>query len=254
MTVEESGVGWRMICGDCLTVMPTLGMVDAVVTDPPYGIDLGLAHAPSDNGGLGRKGNSRARQGHGIAHAPYATSDDSYETFVADVVPALMYAIDHCERAAVFSGPHIHEQRKPDAIGGVFCPAATARTPWGFKSLLPVLFYGKAPDLNRGSFPTVISSTETADRRANDHPVPKPIGWMLWLVKLSTRTTDTVLDPFCGSASTGVACLRLGRKFIGIEKDPTYFALACERLRAEEQGSTLQASRAGQLSLLGGGK
>ena len=74
----------------------------------------------------------------------------------------------------------------------------------------------------------------------------------MWLIGTSTVADSTILDPFAGSGTTGVACLRLGRKFIGIEKDPTYFALACERLRAEEQGSTLQAARAGQLSLLGG--
>jgi site-specific DNA-methyltransferase (adenine-specific) len=77
---------------------------------------------------------------------------------------------------------------------------------------------------------------------------------MLALVADFTDPEETILDPFAGSGTTGVACLRLGRKFIGIEKDPTYFALACERLRAEEQGSTLQAARAGQMALLGGGK
>lgn len=74
---------------------------------------------------------------------------------------------------------------------------------------------------------------------------------MLALVADFTDPGETILDPFAGSGTTGVACLRLGRKFIGIEKDPTYFALACERLRAEEQGSTLQAARAGQMALLG---
>lgn len=91
------------------------------------------------------------------------------------------------------------------------------------------------------------------EQKANEHvhPTQKPIALMLELVSLFTDPDETILDPFTGSGTTGVACLRLGRKFIGIEKDPTYFALACERLRAEEQGSTLQAARAGQLPLLG---
>ncbi len=56
---------------------------------------------------------------------------------------------------------------------------------------------------------------------------------------------------FSGSATTGLAALRLGRKFIGIERDPAYFDLSVDRLRAEESNSTLQAARAGQLPLLG---
>ncbi len=60
-----------------------------------------------------------------------------------------------------------------------------------------------------------------------------------------------VLDLFAGSGSTGVACLRQGRRFIGVERSPVNFELACDRLRAEEQMSTLDASRAGQVALFG---
>jgi site-specific DNA-methyltransferase (adenine-specific) len=85
----------------------------------------------------------------------------------------------------------------------------------------------------------------------NEHPTQKPIGLMLDLVADFTDRGDVVLDPFAGSGTTGVACLRLGRRFVGIERDPTFFALACERLRAEVNGSTVQSSRAGQLPLMG---
>jgi site-specific DNA-methyltransferase (adenine-specific) len=79
-----------------------------------------------------------------------------------------------------------------------------------------------------------------------EHTTPKPVPLMLELVADFTSPGETILDPFAGSGTTGVAALRLGRRFIGIEKDPTYFRLACDRLRAEEQGSTLQAARSGQ--------
>ena len=65
---------------------------------------------------------------------------------------------------------------------------------------------------------------------------------------------SVVLDPFAGSGTTGVACLRLGRRFIGIEKDARYATIARERLAAESQGLTLRDVRAGQMSLLGGGR
>jgi site-specific DNA-methyltransferase (adenine-specific) len=82
-----------------------------------------------------------------------------------------------------------------------------------------------------------------------EHQTAKPLALMLDLVELFTDAGETILDPFAGSGTTGVACLRLGRTFIGIERDPVYFKLACDRLRAEEQGSTLKASRAGQEAL-----
>jgi site-specific DNA-methyltransferase (adenine-specific) len=72
---------------------------------------------------------------------------------------------------------------------------------------------------------------------------------MLELVSLFTDPGDLVLDPFCGSASTGVACLRLGRRFIGIEREQKWAELSRERLRAEQDGSTLKAARAGQGAL-----
>ena len=75
---------------------------------------------------------------------------------------------------------------------------------------------------------------------------------MLRLVELFTDPDDLVLDPFCGSGTTGVACLRLGRRFIGIEKDATYAAVARERLEAESKGLTLRDARAGQLPMFGG--
>lgn len=65
---------------------------------------------------------------------------------------------------------------------------------------------------------------------------------------------DVILDAFAGSATTGIAALRRGCRFIGIERDPKYFAVSCDSLAAEEEGSTLQAMRSGQASLFGGGK
>ena len=202
--------------GDCRDVLPTLGPVDAVVTDPPYGIELGST--------------AGAGAGHGLRLDAYASFADSYEQFVSEVVPAINAALALAERGAVFTGQHIHEQRKPDAVGGVYCSAASGRHCWGFKSFLPVLFYGKAPDIQMGSKATAIASNETVDRKEIGHPVPKPLGWMKWLVSLASRQGETVLDPFMGSGTTGVACANLGRAFIGIEREPTYFDIACRRI------------------------
>lgn len=214
--------------GDCLEILPTLdaGSVDAVVTDPPYGLDLGVANdRRQDRSHLGKKS--------------YASYQDTYENFVGQIVPRLNACLDLVDRAAVFSGPHLQEQRKASAIGGVYHPSAIGRTSWGFKNFLPVLFYGKAPDLNNGHYPIVHKSTATAPKV--NHPCPKPLEWMLWLIKHATRPGETIFDPFMGSGTTGIACERLGRNFIGCEIDPGYFAIAQKRIAAEQSKMSLFA-------------
>lgn len=99
------------------------------------------------------------------------------------------------------------------------------------------------------SHPIVLDRANAGNERV--HTTQKPLPLMLELVELFTDPDDIVLDPFCGSGTTGVACLRLGRRFIGIEKDAKYAAVARERLQAESQGLTLRDARAGQQSLFG---
>jgi len=81
---------------------------------------------------------------------------------------------------------------------------------------------------------------------------PKPIPLMIELVSDFTDPNDLVIDPFAGGASTGVACIRRGRRFSGCELRPAVAARANERLRAELSDSTLAAREAGQLTLMGG--
>jgi hypothetical protein len=85
------------------------------------------------------------------------------------------------------------------------------------------------------------------------HPTQKPEDLMMELLA-KCPAERVVLDPFAGSGTTGVAAIRLGRKFIGIVLDPSHFADACDRLTAEEHGSTLTALRSGQGALFGSGR
>ena len=74
------------------------------------------------------------------------------------------------------------------------------------------------------------SLTKPSEKKCGKHPTQKPIALMEHFVKLLTNKGDTVLDPFMGSGSSGVASLELGRKFVGIEMSKEYFNLAQKRM------------------------
>lgn len=217
MSFREVNIGpCRLINADCMDVLPTLAGVDAVVTDPPYGVNLGKT---AGTGGS-----------HGMSFEAYSGYEDTYDNFVNQIVPRLNAALDAADRGLVWTGPHIHEQRKPNVIGGVYCPSGAGRHGWGFKTFLPFLLYGNGPDIHLGApFPTTMQSTEKPI--PNGHPCPKPLGWMIWNVELTSRYEQDILDPFMGSGTTGVACIQTERQFIGIEKEPKYFDIACQRIQ-----------------------
>ena len=256
MTVE-CGNGWTMHHGDCLVVMQSIGEVDHVVTDPPY-TDRTSRNARSAPDGVGGQKLSEARA--------FITFDgvDSLEAAIASATLRLAsrWVIIFCAleqigayeaacgdawiRATAWlrtnSAPQFTGDRPGQAHEGICIAHRPGRKRWnrGGHSWAPV---GET-----------INGIRNAERGQLDHPTPKPLWIMLDAVAAFTDPGETILDPFAGSGTTGVACLRLGRRFIGIERDPKYFRLACDRLRAEEQGSTLQAQRAGQMPLLGGVK
>ena len=81
---------------------------------------------------------------------------------------------------------------------------------------------------------SIIVASKRADKSRGLHPTQKPVALLEWLIKTYTNPGDTVLDPVFGSCTTGVACLRTGRNFVGIEKDAGYFDVGRKRI-AEEQ-------------------
>lgn len=204
--------------GDSREIMPAL-KADVLVTDPPYGVGLGV--------GKDMRGGK-----HGLAKERYATYDDTYENFCAVVVPILETGISKTKRAAIFIGPHAKELPKWDAIGGVYNSAATGRHCWGYRSLHPVLLYGTAPEMNtRGPRATMFVSNELSPD--NGHPCPKPLGWMTWLVSLAAGNDDVVLDPFAGSGTTLRAAKDLGRRVIGIEVEEKYCEISAKQCAQE---------------------
>ena len=205
--------------GDCLEILPTLGKFDAVVTDPPYGVNLG-----------NHRGANEHRAGF-LVKRGYESYDDTPENFDGVVVPACVAALAVADRGLIFMAAHTAwKLPTPSALGGVYIPSGMGRNPWGFATLQHCLLYGSAPDLHLGAKATSLFSTEVSEK--SDHPCPKPLGWMKWAVSLASKSGQSVIDPFMGSGTTVVACVKLGRKFTGIEIEEKYFSIACKRIEA----------------------
>lgn len=197
-----------------MAVMPLLGKVDAVVTDPPYGV----------NGGSGTMGKASEKTKYND------TFEDTPENITKVCVPAIKYALTMCDIGIITPGStHCFEYPSPDDMGIIYQPAATGMSKWGRATSQPVLFYGRDPFVGLTIQPKHIIATRGAEK--NGHPCPKPIYVAEWMVGRSSRDAETILDPFMGSGTTGVACAKMGRKFIGIELDPDYFEIACKRIQ-----------------------
>jgi site-specific DNA-methyltransferase (adenine-specific) len=219
-TPYYSHAGITIYHGDCRDILPHV-TADVVVTDPPYGMNLG------------KHGGARDTRTRELRRGAYAGYDDTPQNYTDVVVPAVVLALCRVKRGAVFApAPSSWQLPTPSALGGVYIPAANGHSPWGFQNLAPLLLYGTAPDLHLGARNTVMVARGSADVSMG-HPCPKPVEWMTWLVGLTSREGDTILDPFMGSGTTLVAAKQLGRKAIGIEIEEKYCAIAVQRLQQE---------------------
>jgi site-specific DNA-methyltransferase (adenine-specific) len=215
MRVEKIGDA-TLYLGNSLEVIPMLGQVDAVVTDTPYGID----------GGSG--GDAKVfKKGHYDRNG----WEDTPDYIQGTVVPIIRLCIERGARVAVTPGRRCAFMfPNPDDIGGFWIPGNAMNGRWGFGLLDPILYYGKDPRAGKGAGTSGTVVTEPAG--VGGHPAAKPVAAMHWLVNKASLPGETVLDPFMGSGTTGVACVQIGRRFIGIEREPAYFDLARSRIEA----------------------
>ncbi|HEY5893080.1 MAG TPA: site-specific DNA-methyltransferase [Chthoniobacterales bacterium] len=215
--------GVTLYLADCLDVLPL--EADAVVSDPPYGMDWD----PKTTRFSG--GNNPGQRSAGRNDRSKVLNDDR----AFDPSPWLEYP------AVVLFGCNHYGQRLPVGTTLVWLK----RLDGGFGSFLSdaelawmkggVGVYAKR-DLSMNG--------ETATRM---HPTQKPVALMAWCMdRAKVKAGATVLDPYMGSGSTGIACIRTGRRFIGIERDEKHFANAVQRIRAElAQGSLFRAGGGG---------
>ena len=262
-----AGSGWALYQGDCLEVMETLERVDHVITDPPYEVEAHTKARRALKDATQRRGarnTGSVRRIDQPLEISFGAISEVERSSAAGLVGALAerWVIAFCQVEAVAAWRHAFVHGGLDWVrGGVWvkpngAPQFTGDRPGqGFESL--AIAHAKGAKRWNGGGKHAVWEVPL-DHGAgsgirNEHPTQKPIALMLDLVADFTDRDELVLDPFAGSGTTGVACLRLGRRFVGIERDEKFFELACERLRAEETGTTLEAKRAGQVAMFGGG-
>jgi len=199
-----------LYCGDCLDILPTLGPVDAVVTDPPYGI----AYV------------------HGADKSPWASKHNEIpvtgDNRPFDPAPLLAVGKVH-----VFWGANHYARFLPQGGGRWIVWDKRIGTCQNDQSDCEIAWCD-AMTTDRMIWHMWNGWSKASENGIpREHPTQKPIEVMKRCIELAGITGGTILDPFMGSGTTGVACARLGRRFIGIEIEPCYFDIACERIARE---------------------
>lgn len=214
--------------GDCLEILPTLQRVDAVITDPPYGVGF-----------------------------KYESHDDAADGYIEWLWPIIEKAESLCsDGSPVFvwqSGTNIREmanwfprkwrlfvaaknfvQMRPTAMQWSFDPVVC----WWTGTEKPWSAGTSSKDFTVANTAPVIATPNNIEK---GHPCPRPLDLMNTVVGQWVRPNTICLDPFMGSGTTGVACMNLGRKFIGIEIEPKYFEIACKRIEDAQRQERLFA-------------
>lgn len=221
-----------LILGDCIEALETIGQVDHVLCDPPY---EQLMHDLHGSVKLRRTDGGNERKDLG-----FAGIDEVREPFIdriKQINGGWLLAFCNVEgvwhwRSALVAADLKFKTTciwvKPDAT-----PKLNGQGPALAYECITTTWCGRGHSRwngggKRGVF---VHPTNNTDR-SGEHPTEKPVALMAELVALFTRPGELVLDPFMGSGTTGVACARLGRRFVGIELDPLHFDLACRRIEA----------------------
>lgn len=167
-------------------------------------------------------------------YSSYVDTKDNLKELVNAVMPEILRV---GKRALITCGvANIYLYPEPTWTLCWHIPAGVGSSSWGFSTWQPILAYGKDPYLQNklGRRPDSLTMTKRSPK--NGHPCPKPLEVMEWIVNRGSMPDEIVFDPFMGSGTTGVACAKLNRQFIGIELDTQYFNIASERIKQAEIG------------------
>jgi site-specific DNA-methyltransferase (adenine-specific) len=210
---------YELYLGDCLEVLPqfSAGSIGGIITDPPYVIAVN-SNINGKSNPWGDIINASYWFREWITHCHRAVGNDGYMWSFLNwkTVPTL-------QKAALDASWKIESMLVWDkeCIG-----------PGGTKGLRPsyelvALFAGDNFSIDDRGIPD-IKRSKWSSTKPNGHPAEKPLHLIKWLMDISGG--KLILDPFMGSGTTGVACMQLGRKFIGVELDPGYFEIARKRI------------------------
>ena len=209
MSVEKVVIGNAILYrADCREVLPTLPKVDAVVTDPPYGLGDKL----STTAGVGKWGKLHQECGHDW--------DQAIPENIAEVIAAGNDAI-------VWGGNYFD---LPPRRGWLLWDKIVREFSSGHAEMAWTTLDQPVRSFN-------YAHAQLASE-GKEHPTQKPLPLMLWCLSFLPKA-QTILDPFMGSGTTGVACMNLGRSFIGIEREVKYFDIACRRIDDAQRQSRL---------------
>ena len=205
--------------GDCMDVLPTLGKVDAVVTDPPYGMNY-----DTDSTRFGGKTWVRFEQrGQGRSDREIHGDDEPFDPAPwLNYSSVVLFGANHFSQRLPVGSTLIWLKRSMQHYGTFLSDAEVAWEKGGHG--VYVFFAEDSNGRRRKEATGKAFGSETA------HPSQKPIALMHWC--LQRNPAQVTLDPYMGSGTTGVACRHLGRAFIGIEREPRYFDIACKRIEA----------------------
>lgn len=227
----QSGDGAvALYCGDCLEVLPTLapGSVQATIADPPFSERTHKAHNSAEKGQAGEGNDGMNRKS--LGYSAWSTAE---VIAACRVLPTVGWCCVFCDHSLAVTW----EQGLRKARRYVFAPVPcvvrgrsvrlsgdgpSSWTDW----LIPAR---TAAEARWGTLPGCYDGSP----REIEHKGGKPVGMMCAIVRDYSRQGDTVLDFCMGAATTGIACLRTGRRFIGIERDPETFAIARDRIIRE---------------------
>ncbi len=201
-------MSYKLIHGDCLEVMPTLESVDAVITDPPYGINFDTDYTRFTGG------NSQSRN----TYLKIANDDKPFDPspFIGKQFTSVLFGANNYSDKLPQGSWLVWDKRQ----NGKPLMTSDGEVAWCSRGHGVYIYNHVWDGFLRGS-------EQGIDRF---HPTQKPIKLMEWIIEKYTKKGDTILDPFMGSGTTGVACMRTGRNFIGIEINADYFAIAQRRI------------------------
>ena len=196
--------------GDCMDILPTLPKVDAVITDPPYGI----SYTPY--------------QPNATKYAPIHGDDTDFDpsSLLAIGAPlTIIWGANNFTTMLPRGGWLCWDKRTNEAadkcIGSPF-ELAWVNNPMRYR--IARIMHGGAINADGAGIP-------------REHPTQKPVRLMTWCIEQGNP--QAVLDPYMGSGTTGVACALSGRAFIGIEREPAYFDIACRRIEDAQRQAPL---------------